>query len=83
MGYGFGIFGIGMILMLLFWVLVIGGAVWLIVTLVRGSQAQSATRSLLSTAPPAQTPLDILKVRYARGEITKDQFDAMRRDLGI
>jgi putative membrane protein len=25
--------------------------------------------------------LDILRQRYARGEITKDQFDQMRRDL--
>ncbi len=25
--------------------------------------------------------LDILKKRYARGEITKEQFDEMRRDL--
>jgi putative membrane protein len=28
-----------------------------------------------------ETPLEILKKRYARGEITKMQFDQMRRDL--
>jgi putative membrane protein len=28
-----------------------------------------------------ETPLDILKKRYARGEITKEQFDEMKRDL--
>ena len=82
MGYGFGIFGIGMLIMLLFWVLVIGGVVWLVVTLVRGGQGRSATQPLLPSAPPVQTPLDILKVRYARGEISKEQFDEMRRDLG-
>ncbi len=28
-----------------------------------------------------QTPLDILKMRYARGEITREQFEEMKRDL--
>lgn len=26
-------------------------------------------------------PIDILKGRYAKGEITKDQFEAMKKDL--
>jgi putative membrane protein len=28
-----------------------------------------------------QTPLEILKTRYARGEISKEEFDQMREDL--
>jgi len=28
-----------------------------------------------------QNPLEIAKERYARGEITKDQYDQMKRDL--
>jgi putative membrane protein len=28
------------------------------------------------------TPLEILKRRYARGEISKEQYEEMRRDLG-
>jgi uncharacterized membrane protein len=29
----------------------------------------------------ADTPLDILKARYARGEITQQQFEEMKRNL--
>ena len=28
-----------------------------------------------------ETAMDILKMRYANGEITKDQFDQMKKDL--
>ena len=31
--------------------------------------------------PPAKTPLDILKERFARGEIDKDDFEERRRIL--
>ena len=75
-GFGAGMFGIGVLIMIAFWVLVIGGAVWLVVTLARGSGftgAQSAA---------GQTPLDIMKARYAKGEITKEQFEEMKRALG-
>jgi putative membrane protein len=29
-----------------------------------------------------ETPLDILKSRYARGELTRDEYLNMKRDLG-
>ena len=33
-------------------------------------------------APPARTPLDILKERFARGEIDKAEYEERRRVLG-
>ncbi|HWO71959.1 MAG TPA: SHOCT domain-containing protein [Dehalococcoidia bacterium] len=29
-----------------------------------------------------ETPLEILRRRYARGELSEEQFEKMRRDLG-
>jgi len=72
-GFGFPMMGMGLG-MLVFWVLIIAGGVWLVQSLSRGTGS-----SLLM--PQGESPLDILKRRYAKGEITKDQFDQMKRDL--
>ncbi len=77
MTFGWPLMMFGGIFFVLFWVLIIGGAIWLILTLTRGS-----TGVVTPPAPGAQTPLDILKLRYAKGEITKEQYDQMRADLG-
>ena len=66
-----GAWGFGMMLMmLLFWVLVIVGLVlgirWLI------GQGKG---------PGSDSALEILRQRYARGEINKDEFEAKKRDL--
>lgn len=29
----------------------------------------------------SQTPLELLKARYARGEISREEYEQMRRDL--
>ena len=70
--YGWGM-GFGMISMVLFWILIILGIVILVRWVAGGSAA--------SGAPPAKTALDILKERYARGEIDKREFDEKKRDL--
>ncbi len=72
-GYGYGYNPLGAILSLASWALILGGVVLLVVYFVRNTK--SSTKS-------GESPLEILKARYARGEITKEQFDAIKRDLG-
>ena len=74
---GFGFNPIGTIISLVFWALIIGGIVLLVVWLTRNAGRTSLT------AAAGDAPLDILKARYAKGEITKEQFDAIKRDLGV
>ena len=77
-GWGWGwTWGLGMIHGLLWWVFVILGIVLLLRLLGRGGGGASATPP---PAPP-ETALDILKKRYARGEIDKAEFEEKRRDL--
>jgi putative membrane protein len=72
-GMGWGWIGLGVLHMALFWVLVILGIVVLVKWFAGGGGA-SGPRSL-------DRPLDILKARYARGEITREQYEQMKRDL--
>ena len=70
-----GAYGIGGILLgVLFLALVIGGGVWL----VRSRPGESIGGSGL---PSSETPLEILKRRYASGEIRKEQYEEMKRDV--
>jgi len=67
-----GAWGLGMMLMMLvFWAAVIVGIVLAIRWLVGQSR----------NGRPHDVALDILRQRYARGEIKKDEFEAKRRDL--
>ena len=71
-GWGMGWFG--SIFMLVLSVLVIVGLVflirWLIQTTKGGAEVTRGSRAL-----------DILKERYARGEINKEEFEEKKRDL--
>ena len=70
-GWGMGWFG--MIFMMIFWVLIIVGLVFLIKWLIQntsGKKSEGESRAL-----------DILKERYARGEIDQSEFAAMKKDL--
>ncbi|MBD3378804.1 SHOCT domain-containing protein [candidate division KSB1 bacterium] len=56
-----------------FWIIVIGLVVYAIVRATTGRQQTSQSSN--------ETPLDILKKRYAKGEINKEQFEEMKKNL--
>lgn len=70
---GYGFHPLGGLMMLAFWLFIVGGAVLLIWWF---TKSPSAAR--IATNEPA---LDILQVRYAKGEITKEQFEEMKHNL--
>jgi putative membrane protein len=75
MGEGMGWWMVfGGIVTILFWGSVFALVVWVIARLVghENSRAASGRKS---------NPLDIARERYARGEITKEQFEQIKRDL--
>ena len=73
MGWGF---GFGWIFMILFWGLII----WGIFALVRGATGHGYLGRGHS-GHGEKTPSDILKERYAKGEINKEEFESKKKDL--
>jgi len=73
-GFGMG-FG-GAIWMIIFWAIIIGGGIWLLATIFPriSTSAEGRTES-------KDDPLAILKQRYARGELSKEEFETIRHDL--
>jgi putative membrane protein len=61
--------------MIILWIAVIVAAIFLVRWAWRSNQDRTA-------GTPDQDPLEILEVRYAKGELTREQFEAMRKDLG-
>jgi putative membrane protein len=73
--WGMGWFG--GIFMIIFWVFIIVGVVFLIKWLVHSPKAHSSPGLTDNSA----SALDILKERYARGEIKKQEFEEKKKDL--
>lgn len=72
MGYGGSWGALGILHMVLWWVLIILGIVVLVKWLAGGKNRSQAG---------SDRALDILRERYARGEIEKDEYDKRRQDL--
>jgi putative membrane protein len=70
--------GLGWILMILFWVLVLVG----IVALVKWIFTPSRDSTANTPSPPARRKaLEVLEERYARGELDREEFLERKRDL--
>lgn len=57
-----------------FWLVILIVIIWVIVNqLNKGNQGSQLSQS--------ESTLDILKKRYAKGELTKEQFEQMKKDI--
>jgi putative membrane protein len=73
-GWGMGWFG--MIFMIIFWGLIIVGLVLLIRWLIQNTSGKGQTG-----VRTGSNAIDILKERYAKGEISRDEFETMKTDI--
>jgi len=65
--------GYGWILPMLFWTIIIIGAAALVAFLAKGQRAK--------TTNGGELPVDILKKRFAQGEINKEEFENMKKEI--
>lgn len=73
MNWGFGLWWFMPFIMIAFWIVVIVGMVSLIRWLMRSERGREIKSE--------ETALDILKKRYAKGEISKEDFERMKKDI--
>lgn len=64
----------GSIGMIMFWGIIIALGIWGIRRLAEQNDSGSAGGG-------GHSPLDVAKSRYARGEITKEEFEQIKKDL--
>lgn len=75
-GYGgFGFFGV--LINILFWVLVFVAVVALIKWFSAGKQSNETSRE----DSDSDEAIRILKMRYAKGDLTKREFESMKKDV--
>lgn len=63
------------LLLVLFWILIIAG----VVVIVRWLTERNDQGKISLT----ESPLDILKTRYAKGEIDREIFEKMKQDIEV
>jgi putative membrane protein len=60
--------------MLIVWIIIIALVVWGVITLVKRGTSTSDTSQ-------KRDPLEIAAERYARGEISKDEYEEIKKNL--
>ena len=60
--------------MLLFWSVIIGLTIWVVKKLTESKTSHTDTTV-------SNKPLDIARERYAMGEISKEEFDQIKKDV--
>lgn len=70
---------IGLILNLVFWVGLLAGFTLLVVWAIQHARVPAAT---VPYATAQRTAKEILQAQYARGEITSEQYERRKQDLG-
>ena len=75
MGWGYGMSWLSHIFMAAFWIAILVGIIFLIRWLIVSARPGSSKGGREDSA------LEILKRRYARGEIEKEEFEEKKRDL--
>jgi len=73
MNRGFGLWWLTPFIMIAFWIVVIVGMISLIRWLLRSDRGREMKSE--------DTAIDILKKRYAKGEISMDDFERMKQDI--
>jgi putative membrane protein len=71
---------VGLILNLIFWVGLLAGLTLLVVWAIRRARVPSGSGQ--NTAGGQNTAKEILQAQYARGEITREQYELRKQDIG-
>jgi uncharacterized membrane protein len=79
-GWGMALVGLGV------WALILAGIVLAVVALVRRSASGAGATGMAPPAPTAgvgaaETPLAILKRRLASGEITREEYEVLKKEV--
>ncbi len=71
--YGYDMHWFGGFWMIFFWVLVLVGIIFLVYFLIKKSSDTGQTSS--------RNPMDILRERYAKGEITEEEYHRAKKEF--
>jgi len=69
--------GFGLIFIVFFWIIVVLGAIWIGKLLLNKNDDISG----IFSGAKENSAHEILKRRYARGEITREEFEAMKTEI--